>query len=93
MEINRPTLKQNWTTSILREEVATFNTLGHRQSPIYILNTETQHEYQNPFIKLIEQNRYGRFASTPDRTPPNGILPTCNAKTYPDIIPRFHLLK
>ncbi|CAF0888799.1 unnamed protein product [Adineta ricciae] len=91
MEINRPTLKQNWTTSVLREEAANFNAFGNRQAPNYITESETQREYRNPFMELIGQNRYGRYVYTPDRNPPKGIVPTCNAKSYPDVIPRFRL--
>ncbi|CAF1245041.1 unnamed protein product [Adineta steineri] len=100
-QANRSSLKQNWSTSILREEIAILNEsiTGHRQAPTYVTDTETQREYQNPTIKRIEylkqteQNLYGRFAHTPNRTPPSGIIPTYNTKKYPDVIPRFHLPK
>ncbi|CAF2683406.1 unnamed protein product [Rotaria sp. Silwood2] len=100
-EFNHFLLKQNWTSGILREEAAILNELvtGQQKPPNYVTDTETQREYKNPNVKSvehlkhIEENRHGRHAYIPDKKPPNGILPTFNAKAYPEVIPRFHLPK
>lgn len=52
---------------------------GRHNPPNFVFNTETQREYQNPNAKSIEQlkhveeNRHGRYAYSPNQSPPNGI--------------------
>ncbi|CAF1251514.1 unnamed protein product [Rotaria magnacalcarata] len=100
-EYNQFILKQNWTSSIFREEAALLHKLvtGNDKAPEYVTSTETQRQYQHPTVKSvehlkhIEENDHGRHAYKPDRYAPNGILPTFNAKAYPEVIPRFHLPK
>lgn len=57
---------------------------GRRNPPSFVLDTETQREYQNPNAKSIEQlkhveeNRHGRYAYSPNQSPPNGICKSLN---------------
>ncbi|CAF3719743.1 unnamed protein product [Rotaria magnacalcarata] len=92
-------LKQNWKTGIIRDEIAILQSLttGCRRILDYGMETEMQHEYRNPnsksiqHLKHIEQNRFGRYAYTPKQNPPR--VPTFDDTAYPEVIPRFHLPK
>lgn len=51
---------------------------GRLPKKIYVINTETQREFNNPklrsihHLKHIEENRKGRYAYTPNRVAPRG---------------------
>ncbi|CAF0721757.1 unnamed protein product [Rotaria sp. Silwood1] len=94
-------LKENWTTGFIRDELALLDllTTGRRRIRDNVIETEMQHEFKNPklksiqHLKHIEQNRLGRYAYTPKQYPPRGAVPTFNDKAYPEVIPRFYLPK
>ncbi|CAF3869175.1 unnamed protein product [Rotaria magnacalcarata] len=53
-EYNQFILKQNWTSSIFREEAALLHKLvtGNDKAPEYVTSTETQRQYQHPTVKM-----------------------------------------
>ena len=59
---------------------------GRRHPPNFVLDTETQREYQSPSAKSIEQlkhieeNRHGRYAYRPNQSAPNGICKCSNIR-------------